>query len=163
VRVGTRDLRVDLAFGGELFALVDTEAVGIPLDASRVPDLRRVGLAIHDALDVAGVVFTGAPHDPEAHLRNVTVLAGGAIDRSPGATGTAAVMAVLDAMRLLPDGEPFVNESLIGSLYRGRIVRRTQVGDLPAIVPQIEGTAWITGEHTFYVDEDDPFRDGFRF
>ena len=162
VRVGTRDLRVDLAFGGELFALVDTEAVGIPLDAARLPELRRVGAAIRQAVDVAGVIFTGAPNDPEAHLRTVTVLAGGAIDRSPSATGTAAAMAVLDAMGLLPDDALFVNESLIGSLYRGRILRRTQVGEQPAIVPEIEGVAWITGEHTFYVDEDDPLREGFR-
>jgi proline racemase len=69
-------------------------------------------------------------------------------------------MAVLDAMGLLPEGEPFVNESLIGSLYRGRIVGRTQVGDHPAIVPEVEATAWITGEHAFFVDDDDPLRDG---
>ena len=162
VRIGTRDLRVDLAFGGELFALVDTEAIGIPLDVSRLPDLRRVGGSIRDALDVAGVVFTGAPNDPEAHLRNVTILAGGAVDRSPSGTGTAAAMAVLDAMGLLPEGALFVNESLIGSLYRGRIVRRTQVGEIAAIIPEIEGAAWITGEHAFYLDEDDPLRDGFR-
>ena len=71
-------------------------------------------------------------------------------------------MAVLDAMGLLPAGEAFVHESLIGTLFRGRITRRTQVGDLPAIVPEIEGSAWITGEHTFHVNEDDPLREGFR-
>ena len=82
--------------------------------------------------------------------------------RSPSGTGTAAVMAVLDAMGLLPDRETFVHEGLLGSLFRARIARRTQVGDLPAIVPEIEGTAWITGDHTFMVDDDDPLKDGFQ-
>ncbi len=175
VRVGARELRVDVAFGGLFYAIVDTEAIGIPLDAARLPELRRLGIDILRALDTAriehptqralsgaaGVIFTGPPQDPEAHLRNVTVASGGAVDRSPCGTGTSAVMAVLDAMGLLPDHAPFVHESLIGSLFRGRIVRRTQVGDFAAIVPQIEGTAWITAEHTFYVDDDDPLHEGF--
>jgi proline racemase len=176
VRIAARDVRVDIAFGGVFYAIADTEAIGIPLDARRLPELRRLGVDIRAALNAAGgiahpadpsiagvdgVIFTGPPNDPEAHLRNVTVFGAGAIDRSPSGTGTSAVMAVLDAMGLLPDGQTFVHESLIGSLYRGRIVRRTQVGELPAIVPQIEGAAWITGEHTFYVDDDDPLKEGF--
>jgi proline racemase len=176
VRLGTRELRVDVAYGGLFYAIVDTEAIGIPLAASRLPELRRLGVDIRASLqnsgvthpadpslaDVAGVVFTGAPHDPEAHLRNVTVFGAGAVNRWPSGTGTSAVMSVLDAMGLLPGDETFVHESLIGSLCRGRIARRTQVGEIAAIVPQIEGSAWITGEHTLYVDEDDPLREGFR-
>jgi proline racemase len=176
VRFGTRDLRVDVAYGGLFYAIVDTEAIGIPLDQSRLPELRRLGMDIRASLrnggfthpvdtsltGVGGVVFTGQPHDPEAHLRNVTVFAAGAVNRWPSGTGTSAVMAVLDAMGLLPDDETFVHESLIGSLCRGRIVRRTQVGEVSAIVPQFEGSAWITGEHMFSVDEDDPLREGFR-
>jgi proline racemase len=175
VRIGTRELRVDVAFGGLFYAIADTEAIGIPLDPARLPDLRRLGLDILRALEAAGiehpaepalsgaagVIFTGPPQDPEAHLRNVTVSSGGAVDRSPCATGTSAVMAVLDAMGLLPEHELFVHESLIGSLFRGKIVRRTLVGEFPAIVPQIEGTAWVTAEHTFYVDDDDPLHEGF--
>jgi proline racemase len=176
VRIGTRQLRVDVAFGGLFYAIVDTEAIGIPLDPARLPELRRLGMEIRDAVNagaaiehpvdgalsgVAGVIFTGPPQDPEAHLRNVTVFGNGAVDRSPSGTGTSAVMAVLDAMGLLPEQEVFVHESLIGSLFRGRIARRTQVGEFAAIVPDVEGTAWITGEHTFYVDDDDPLREGF--
>ena len=170
-----RQLRVDLAFGGLFHAIVDTEATGIPLDAPRLPELRRLAVRICDAVDatgaavhpvhasatIAGVVFTGPPRDPEAHLRNITISASGAVDRSASVTGTAAVMAVLDAMHLLAGEQPFVHESLIGTLHRGRVLRRTQVGDVPAIVPEIEAAAWITGEHTFYVDDDDPLRDGF--
>jgi proline racemase len=174
VRVGSRELRVDVAFGGVFYAIADTEAIGIPLMPGRLPELRRLGVEIRAALNAAGVfahpsddslsgvaavIFTGPPHDPEAHLRNVTVFGDGAIDRSPCATGTSAVMAVLDAMGLLED-HAFVHESVIGTLHRGRVARRTQVGEFTAIVTEIEGSAWITGEHTFLMDDDDPLKDG---
>jgi len=177
VRLRARDVRVDVAFGGVFYAIADTEAVGIPLRSERVADLRRLGVEIQASLNasyqvdhpltpslsgVAGVIFTGPPEDPEAHLRSV-IVSNGAVDRSPGGTGTSAVMPVLDAMGLLPDDQPFVHESLTGALFRGRAARRTLVGDLAAVIPEIEGTAWITGEHTLLIDEDDPFREGFRF
>lgn len=73
-----------------------------------------------------------------------------------------AVMAVLDAMDLLPAGRPFVHESLIGTTFRGRVAGRETVGGVPAIRPELEGSAWITGEHTFLIDDDDPLREGFR-
>jgi len=111
---------------------------------------------------VEAAIFTGPAHDPEAHLRNVTVSRGGIVDRSASGTGTSAVMAVLEAMGFLPEGQPFVHEGLLGGLLRGTAVRRVPVGDFTGLVTAIEGTAWITGEHTFRLDDDDPFRDGFR-
>jgi proline racemase len=177
VAAGPRDIRIDIAFGGGFYAIVDTEAIGVPLDGPAVPELRRVAAAIKAAVDgspavvhphdaalsgLEGVIFTGPPRDPEAHLRNVTVFADGAVDRSPSGTGTAAVMAVLDAMGLLLEDAPFVHESAIGTLFRGRVTRRTQIGDTLAIVPEIEGSAWITGEHTFLIDDEDPLREGMR-
>ena len=71
-----------------------------------------------------------------------------------------AVMSVLDAMGLLPEEDAFVQEGLTGAMFRGRAVARTTVGELPALVTEIEGAAWITGEHTFQADDDDPFREG---
>jgi proline racemase len=174
VKAGTRQLRVDVAFGGAFYAIVDTEATGIPLMPARLPELRRLGIEICSSLDIepqhpadpklaglSGVIFTGPPQDPEAHLRNVTVTSGGSIDLSASGTGTSAVMAVLDAMGLLPDGQPFVHEGLSGSLLRGRVVGRAPVGEAGAVITEIAGSAWITGEHTFLLDEDDPFREGF--
>lgn len=175
VKIGTRQLRVDVAFGGAFYAIVDTEATGVPLIASRLPDLRRLAIdicrSLRDSLvpehpgdpklaGVAGVIFTGPPQDPEAHLRNVTVNAAGSVDLSASGTGTSAVMAVLDAMGLLPEGEPFVHEGLSGTLLRGRVAGRTRVGDTAAILTDVEGSAWIIGEHTFLLDDDDPFREG---
>lgn len=178
VRVAGRELRVDVAYGGQFCAIVDTEAVGIPLIPSRMPDLRRLGMDIAAAADAAAslvhpsmppiagvtaVVFTGPPQDPEAHLRAVAVSSGGVVNRSPSGTGMTAVMAVLDAMGLLPGDAPFVQEGLAGSIFRGRLAGRTLVGDAPAVSIEIEATAWITGEHTFLMDEDDPFRDGWDY
>ena len=176
VRTATRDLHVDIAFGGVFHAILDTEALGIPLDASRLPDVRRMAVDILRALNasggvqhpadgtmmpVAALTITAAARDPEAHLRNLTIGADGALDPSASTTGTSAAMAVLDAMGLLLDDQPFVHEGIIGSLLRGRMLRRTQVGDVPAVITAITGSAWITGEHTFVLDEDDPFRDGY--
>jgi trans-L-3-hydroxyproline dehydratase len=178
VRVGARELRVDLAFGGLFHAIVDTEAVGVPLHPSRIPELSRLAVALCQSLDaavrvthpvhaavtgIAGVIFTGPPQDPEAHLRNVSVTAGGRVNWSPGGTTTAAVMAVLDAMGMLPEDQPFVHEGLAGTLFRGRAARRTLVADTPALVAEVEGSAWITGEHTLLLDEDDPLKDGLFF
>jgi proline racemase len=177
VRLGTRQLLVDVAFGGAFYAIVDSEAVGIPIDATRIQDLRRVGMDIKRAVEagrhivhpedaglkgIYGTIFTGQANNRSADLRNVTIFADAEVDRSPCGTGTCAVMAVLDAMNLLPEDRPFVHESLIGTLFRGRSVGRARVGDHEGIVPEIEGSAWTTGEHTFLVDDEDPLKEGFR-
>jgi proline racemase len=176
-RVGTRTVPVDIAFGGAFYAIVDAEAVGVPIELARLQELRRVGMEIkHEVermrqvvhpLDVGlkgiyGTIFTAPPQHQEAHLRNVTVFADAEVDRSPCGTGTAAVMAVLSEMGVLSESAPFAHESIVGTLFTGRIVSRTQVGEHAAIVAEIEGSAWITGEHTFLIDGDDPLKAGFR-
>jgi proline racemase len=177
VKLATRTIRADVAFGGAFYAIVDSEAAGLPIDAAHLPELRRAGMEIKHAIEAShtivhpldpglngiyGTIFTGPPSDESADLRNVTIFADAEVDRSPCGTGTAAVMAVVDAMGLLGTGRPFVHESLIGTRFNGRVASRTQVGEYAAIVPEIEGSAWITGEHTFLVDEGDPLKDGFR-
>jgi proline racemase/trans-L-3-hydroxyproline dehydratase len=92
----------------------------------------------------------------------VTIFADAEVDRSPCGTGTCAVLAVLDAMGLVDPETPFVHESIIGTMFSARVESRTTVGELQAIVPELSGDAWITGEHTFLVDKDDPLRKGFR-
>jgi trans-L-3-hydroxyproline dehydratase len=177
VKIAGRTLRADVAFGGAFYAIVDSETVGLPIDVAHLPELRRVGMDIKHAIDAAqtvvhplepglsgiyGTIFTGPPTDDTADLRNVTIFADAEVDRSPCGTGTAAVMAVIDAMGLLGEDKPFVHESLIGTRFLGRVASRTRVGDYAAIIPEIEGSAWITGEHTFVIDESDPLREGFR-
>jgi proline racemase len=167
-------MRVDVAFGGAFYAVVDTEVAGVPVAGARLPELRRLGMDIKRAVESAvtivhplekdlaglyGTIFTGPPSDESADLRNVTIFADAEVDRSPCGTGTCAVMAILAAMGLLDETRTFTHESVIGTRFQGRIVGRTQVGDYQAIVPEIEGDAWITGEHTFVIDDDDPLRD----
>jgi proline racemase len=176
IKVGPRHLRADVAFGGEFYAIVDAEAAGLPVDGAHLAELRRAGQeivrsvseagpAVHPAdgelQGIAGTIFTGPPQAEGADLRAVTVFAGGAVDRSASGTGTAAVMAVLDAMGLLTADATFVQESVTGTKIRGRVSGRTNVGEFDAIVPEIEGSAWITGDHTFIAAADDPFAQGF--
>jgi trans-L-3-hydroxyproline dehydratase len=177
VKLASRTIRADVAFGGAFYAIVDSETVGLPIDSAHLAELRRVGMEIKQAIEaehrvehplepglrgIYGTIFTGPPNGGTADLRNVTIFADAEVDRSPCGTGTAAVMAVIDAMGLLGGDAPFVHQSLIGTTFTGRVASRTAVGDHPAIVPEIEGSAWITGEHTFLVDARDPLSEGFR-
>lgn len=175
VRVGTRTVPADVAFGGAFYAIVDAETVGLPIDPSRLTDLRQAGMAIKRGVEAAmpvvhpgepgltgiyGTIFTGPAANAGAHLRNVTVFAEAEVDRSPCGTGTCAVLAVLDAMGLV--GGTFVHESIIGTTFSARVADRTTVGELAAIVPELTGEAFTTGEHTFIVDDRDPLGTGFR-
>ncbi len=177
LRLDGRALHTDVAFGGAFYAIVDAEAVGIPIKPGRLDDLRRAGMAIKDAVEAAvrvehpvltdlrglyGTIFTGPPDLPGADLRNVTIFADAEVDRSPCGTGTCAVMAVLSAMGILTPEQTFTHESILGTRFRGRICSELMIGDLSAIEPEIEGEAYITGENTFVIDERDPLRFGFR-
>ena len=188
VVVNGRDVRADVAYGGAFYAIVDSEAVGIPVVPERLPELRKAGMEIKHAIErtltiehplepqlrgIYGTIFTGPPSDETADLRNVTIFADAEVDRSPCGTGTAAVMAVLAAMGMLTEGEQvFTHESIIGTRFRGRVVGRTTVStanlqspttnEIEAIIPEIEGSAYITGENTFLIDDRDPLRHGFR-
>ena len=177
VHVGTRAIRADVAFGGAFYAIVDAESAGLAVRPAHLGELRRVGMAIKHAVEAAvhvvhpdvpelrgiyGTIFTGPPSSDDAHLRNVTIFADAEVDRSPCGTGTCAVMAVLAAMGLLGADQTFVHESIIGTRFRGRLAGETTVGDHPAILPEIEGEAYITGENVFLIDDADPLRHGFR-
>jgi trans-L-3-hydroxyproline dehydratase len=177
VKVGGRTLHADVAFGGAFYAIVDSEAAGIPIQRERLADLRRAGIEIKRLLETAlriehpeqpelqgiyGTIFTGPASKPGADLRNVTIFADAEVDRSPCGTGTCAVMAVLAAMGILGPEQTFTHESIIGTVFRGRVRSQSTVGEIPAIEPEIEGEAYITGESTFIIDERDPLKHGFR-
>jgi proline racemase len=151
---------VDVAFGGEFYAIVDSESVGVAIDAAHAPQLVRAGIEISAALkasnDVQGTIFTG-PARGSADLRTATVLEGGILKRSPGAGGTCALLAVLDAMGLLEINQVFTHEGVVGTTLKGRVLsRQPATDDKPAlIVPMVEGTAWHTGRSEFQVDDQD--------
>ncbi|MDQ3068939.1 MAG: proline racemase family protein [Acidobacteriota bacterium] len=171
-----RTFRVDVAYGGAFYAICDAEAAGLGVRSASLHDLKELSVDVREQVEKAikvvhplepelagiyGTIYTGPP-EGAADLRNVTVFADREVDRSPCGSGTAAVMAVLDAMGMLPDGHVFTHESIIGTAFRGRVLSREEVGELPAIVPEIEGTASITGDHTFIVTDDDVLAEGFR-
>ena len=177
IQLDGRTIHADVAFGGAFYAIVDSEAAGLAIRGERLAELRRAGMAIARAVDSAvrvehpeqtdlhgiyGTIFTGPPTSPDADLRNVTIFAESEVDRSPCGTGTCAVMAVLAAMGILTPEQTFTHESIIGTRFRGRVAAELMVGDLPAIQPEIEGEAYITGESTFVIDERDPLAFGFR-
>jgi proline racemase len=160
----------DIAFGGNFYALVAVDDV----DPARAEEYIRRGAEIMAAVNedppvhpedprIAGcrhVVFH-APGRDGADARNATSIHPGWLDRSPCGTGTCARMAALHAAGELALGEAFVNESIIGTRFTGRLVGETTVGGVPAVVPEISGRAWITGSGEYVLEADDPFPAGF--
>jgi 4-hydroxyproline epimerase len=126
-------------------------------------DTQNVIHPIHPEIrGLSHILWTGKPIDPRATARNAVFYGEKAIDRSPCGTGTSARMAQWRAQGRLSPGEPFIHESIIGSQFTGKIEALTEVGDMPAIIPSIEGWAVVIGINTLFIDaEEDPFAHGF--
>jgi proline racemase len=164
------DLAVDIAFGGNFYAFVPVEDVDPARSAEYIERGAEIMAAVNEdppahPLDerISGcrhVVFH-APGRDGAHARNATSIHPGWLDRSPCGTGTSARMAQLHARGELAVGEDFVNESLIGTRFTGRLVGETTVGEFAAVVPEITGRAWVTGSGEYLLHADDPFPAGF--
>jgi 4-hydroxyproline epimerase len=170
-------LTVDIAYGGNFYAIVEPQAHYSDLSDLSPAQILRLSPVIRQRLNEAGeyvhpedptirgvshVLWTGRPRDPRAHARNAVFYGDKAIDRSPCGTGTSARMAQLAARGALKPGDEFVHESIIGSLFNGRVEAVTRVGDREAIVPSIEGWARITGFNTIFIDDRDPYAHGFQ-
>ncbi len=170
-------LTVDVAYGGNFYAIVEAQANYRDLDDLSPADLLRLSPELRRRLNESGefvhpedptirglshVMWTGAPKHTQAQARNAVFYGDRAIDRSPCGTGTSARMAQLAARGELAEGDEFVHESIIGSLFHGRVEARTTVGNREAIVPSVEGWARITGLNTIFIDDRDPFAHGFQ-
>lgn len=176
---GLGRLRVDTAYGGDSFVFVDAEALGFSLTPDEAHDLARLGVRITEAANeqlgfhhpgnpgwrhISFCLFAGPVQREGRALRTSAAVAirPGKIDRSPTGTALSARMAVLHARGQMAEGDRLTARSLIGSEFTGRILGPTQVGTLPAILPEISGRAWITGTHQHMLDPDDPWPEGYR-
>ena len=169
-------ITLDVAYGGNFYAIIEPQPAYSGLDALTPLEIQRLSPLVRQALNEAHefvhpeqpairglshVMWTGAPNNSEADARNAVFYGDKAIDRSPCGTGTSARMAQLVARGELEVGDTFVHESIIGSLFNARVESSTRVGNLDAIVPSIEGWARIHGLNTIFIDERDPYAHGF--
>jgi proline racemase len=176
VRVqGFGDVRYDIAYGGNFYAMVQLDDLGLPYDRKAKQQLLDAGLAIMDAINVQNRpvhpenpeiavchhVQLIAPGSDARHSRHAMAIHPGWFDRSPCGTGTSARMAQLHARGELALHTDFVNESFIGTRFVGRLVEEVPVGDRSGVVPTITGRAWVTGTAQYLLDPTDPFPAGF--
>jgi proline racemase len=170
VATGRGEVRADVAYGGAIYACVAARDLGLSVTADRLVDLIAAGREVKRALD--GGAASRHPSDDrlsgiygtilwepvgERHQRNVTVFADGEVDRSPCGSGTSARLALLG----LEPGEALSHDSIVGTTFRGRVVERVQAEGRDAVVTEVEGTAFRTGEHRFVLDPRDELGTGF--
>ncbi|WP_249365418.1 proline racemase family protein [Cytobacillus citreus] len=163
-------IKMDIAFGGSFFAIVDAEQFNFKLDIDEQDQIAAIGMAIRKAANEQLVIEH--PEIPEIttidlvefslqldenHYKNTVVFGDGQIDRSPCGTGTCAKLSTLK----LELNEQIIQESIIGSQFKGEVVDFTNVKGYEAIIPKITGSAWVTGVHKFLLDETDPYTEGF--
>jgi len=174
---GMGKLTFDIAYGGNFYAILEPQANYRDLEDMTPGELIRLSPILRRLLNeaitlvhpenptirgVSHILWTGKPKHPKAQARNAVFYGEKAIDRSPCGTGTSARMAQLAARGKLKVGDEFIHESIIGSLFNGRVEAATKVGNHDAIIPSIEGWARITGYNTIFIDDRDPYAHGFQ-
>ena len=169
LRVG--DVTVDVAFGGAFYASLPerVEPAELPRLIALGREIKRLLEARHEIVhplepelrDVYGVIFWQQEGGQPLTQRNVTVFADGEVDRSPCGSGTSARLALLDAGWQLPRGAELRHLSIVGSVFTGRVVDEVDLAGRPAVVTDVTGSAYRTGEATFHLDRDDPLGEGF--
>ena len=173
---GLGKVRYDLAFGGAFYAYVAANDLGLAIDPSSISRLIDAGRAIKRAVVESGpidhpvepglgflygVILVGPAQDPAHHSRNVCIFADGEVDRSPTGTGVSGRLAIHHARDEVSIGETIKIESILGSSFSGQVVDTTDVGGFPAVIPEVTGTAHITGRNEMWLDPDDPLGSGF--
>ena len=173
---GIGKINYDLAFGGAFYAFVDVAQLGLDCTSKYQNQLIETGIKIkHAVMDsvrmvhplepdmnfLYGTIFTGVSKNPNHHSRNVCIFAEGEVDRSPTGTGVSARAAILHAKDEIKLGESIIIESIIGSIFSVKVVETTTFGNYDAVIPEVSGNAYITGKNTFWINPEDPLKDGF--
>jgi proline racemase/trans-L-3-hydroxyproline dehydratase len=171
-----RLIRADIAFGGNFVLLLDAAQLGVSVDLKNIEALIDFGSALRDLANkkiqiyhpqvaaqnsVQLVEIYQALNRRRADAKNVVIFGTRQLDRSPCGTGTSAKMASLYAKGLLGLGETYVHESIMGTFFSGKLLSKTKVGKFDAVVPEITGSAWITGFNKLVIDPHDPLAAGF--
>ena len=165
----------DISFGGSFFALVDAQKIGLELEMENIEEITALGMELRDRINatvkihhpyldittVDLVEFYAPTKDGRADMKNCVIFGDAQADRSPCGTGTSAKLAALVAKKELKVGQQFVYESITGSLFKGVATQEIEVGAYHGIIPQITGSAYITGLNEWIIDEDDPLKYGF--
>jgi proline racemase len=174
---GIGSMKMDVAYGGNFFGIVSADEVGIAITADNMSRISELGVKIREAANqrvkvqhptqthvnaIRLITFRSKPRHPDARYLNTHVFANGAVDRSPGGTGTSALLANLHAKGELKIGEEIIAEGIAGGLFRGRVVETTMIGSQPAVIPEVTGPAFVTSYHQFVIDSEDPFAQGFE-
>jgi proline racemase len=175
---GIGKVTFDLAYGGAFYAYVDARPLGLPLDAANYNRIIEYGKSIKRAVmsqfpvrhpfedDLSflyGTIFIGDSEDPAHHSRNVCIFAEGEVDRSATGTGVSGRAAIHYAKGEIEAGETITVESILGTCMTVSVVDTTTFGPHDAVIPEVSGRAWITGENRFYFDPSDPLGKGFIF
>ena len=175
---GLGTIRYDIAFGGAFYAYVDVVQVGLETRPDDYGALIEKGMAIKNAVMASrpiphpfeedlsflyGTIFTGAPHTPDAHSSNVCIFAEGEVDRCPTGTGVSGRLALHHARGEIAVDQTIEIESILSTRFKGRVVKTAAFGPHAAIIPEVEGRAWLTGCNEFWIDPDDPLKTGFVF
>lgn len=173
---GIGQIRFDLGFGGAYYAYVDAESCGVKMIPEDYRNLIEVGVAIKKAVidnfkiehpfekDLSflyGTIFVGPAITSGVDSRNVCIFAEGEVDRSPTGSGVAGRMAIHHAKGELKVGEKMTIESILGTVFTGSVAETTTFGPHKAVIPQVEGNAWINGRSQFMIDPSDPLKNGF--
>lgn len=170
-------ITLDVAYGGNFYAIAEPQENFRDMKDFTATDFIRWSPVVRRRLNekydfvhpenpsITGcshILWAGSPVSPEADARNAVFYGDKAIDRSPCGTGTSSRMAQLAARGDLREGDSFVHESIIGSMFTGRVESTARVGEFDAIVPSIEGWARVTGYNRILIDDDDPYAHGFQ-
>ncbi|WP_342513604.1 proline racemase family protein [Sporosarcina sp. FSL K6-1522] len=173
---GIGHVECDIAYGGNFYGIIDARKLGLSLTEDNATNIINKGIDIRNAINaveeivhpefpfingLTHIEFFTDPVHPDADLKNTVIVPPGGIDRSPCGTGTSAKLATLYKKKELGLDERFVYESIVGTLFKARVVEETTVMDLEAVIPEVTGSAWIMGMHRFFYNEKDPLREGF--
>ncbi|WP_163971867.1 proline racemase family protein [Oceanobacillus halotolerans] len=172
--IGT--VECDIAYGGNFYGIIDARKLELDLTTDNASKIIDTAITIRNTINeteevvhpdqpfingLTHIEFFTDPVHPDATVKNTVVVPPGGIDRSPCGTGTSAKLATMFTNKEIGVDELFVHESIVGSLFKAKVLETTNVKDLEAVIAEVTGSAWIMGMHRFFYNEKDPLKEGF--